>query len=338
VVLGQPSGEQTVYLLNDLLIVAYSIYVYQMCVCDLSHSEYYYFSFFQPDFTCPYKRRVGGQGDGPKWMCDPHRLLAQKDCLVYSIGSEGDYRFEESLIALLGSTHCEIHVFDPGHYARPGDPEKNNIHYHQWGLKSSYDFAYNAEVSLNALQGAAPAMKTFQETQKALGHESRTIEIFKIDCEKCEWSNYKDWVSADIRQILIENHGVPSPISGNQWHHEAMQVADYYDAFTANNFAMFSKEVNVDGGGNCVEFSYIKLHPDFWGPNGQPCMRARQQVATGSAAIETSTPNGRSVMVAGQQNSAAAAARIARQQAPAASAVLATSDPLQSLQSINIKQ
>jgi hypothetical protein len=92
------------------------------------------------------------------------------------------------------------------------------------------------------------------------------IDIFKIDCESCEWANYKDWISADIRQILIENHGVPSPFTGNKWHHESMLVSDFYDAFRDNHFAMFSKEVNVYGGGNCIEFSYIKLHPDFWGP------------------------------------------------------------------------
>jgi hypothetical protein len=222
---------------------------------------------------------VGGHGDGPKWMCDPHRLLKQKDCLVYSVGSEGDYRFEESLIRVLGGNHCEIHTFDPGNYARPDDPEKNNIHYHQWGLKSSYDDTYNAKLSKNAKR-ASLAMMTFQETQKVLGHENRTIEIFKMDCERCEWSNYKDWISADIRQILIETHGVPSPVSGNSYHHKPMQVADYYDSFTANNFAMFSKEIDVHSRGNCIEFGFIKLHPDFWGPDGKPFMLGRQEATT----------------------------------------------------------
>jgi hypothetical protein len=223
-------------------------------------------SLLQPDFTCPFKRRIGGHGDGPKWTCNPHRLYERKDCLIYSIGSEGDYLFEESLIRLLGSLHCEIHVFDPGNYARPGgDPEKNNIHYHQWGLKSSYDSAYSAEITLNALNGAAPAMMTFQETQKALGHKGRTIDIFKINCEKCEWANYKDWISADIRQVIIQTHGVPSPVRGNQWHHKSMQVSDFFDSFTENNFAMFSKELVPKSGGNCIEFSFVKLHSDFWG-------------------------------------------------------------------------
>jgi hypothetical protein len=69
-----------------------------------------------------------------------------KDCLVYPD------LFEESLIKVLGGNHCEIHTFDLGNYARPGGLEKNNIYYHQCGLKSSYDNAYNAQISLNALK------------------------------------------------------------------------------------------------------------------------------------------------------------------------------------------
>jgi hypothetical protein len=186
------------------------------------------------------------------------------DCLIYSIGSEGKYEWEDSLIDEIGSTQCEIHVFDPVDYSRPGDPERRNIHYHAWGLKSSYDEAYNAMITLNALNGTQPDLISFPETVRMLGHDGRRIDILKIDCEKCEWANYKDWISLDIRQVLIETHGVPSPVEGNKWHHAPMQVADLFDTFRANNFAMFSKEVNVHGYGNCVEFSYIKLHPDFW--------------------------------------------------------------------------
>jgi hypothetical protein len=68
-------------------------------------------------------------------------------------------------------------------------------------------------------------------------------------------------VSADIRQILIETHGLPSPDSGNSGttHREGFRV---FDAFTDNNFAMFSKDTNIFGGGigsNSATSSY----PDF---------------------------------------------------------------------------
>jgi len=224
----------------------------------------WYLNNLQPDFTCPHISRVGGHGDGPKWTCDPHRLLDRENCLIYSIGSEGKYEWEDALYEQLGGPHCEIHVFDPGNYGRTGDMEHKNIHFHSWGLKSNYDQAYNAMITLDALEGAKPRMLTFQETVEELGHRGRTLDIFKIDCEKCEWANYKDWISADIRQILIETHGVPSPKGGNEWHHAPLKVADFFDAFTENNFAMYSKEVNIYGGGNCIELSYVKLHPAFW--------------------------------------------------------------------------
>ena len=43
------------------------------------------FDNVDPMFTCPHAQRVGGRGDGPKWVCDPHRLQKVPDCLVYSV-------------------------------------------------------------------------------------------------------------------------------------------------------------------------------------------------------------------------------------------------------------
>jgi hypothetical protein len=135
----------------------------------------------QPDFTCPHVSRVGGHGDGPKWTCDPHRLLAKNDCLIYSVGSQGQYEWEDAMVALFGSPHCEIHVFDPGNYTRPGDLEMKNIHYHQWGIKSSYN------QPAKSLRAALPEMLTFQQTLTKLGHKRRKIDILKIHCASCAW-------------------------------------------------------------------------------------------------------------------------------------------------------
>jgi hypothetical protein len=71
--------------------------------------------------------------------------------------------------------------------------------------KANYDGA--GSPSLHLLR--TRPFKTFQETIVELGHEGGPIDIFKIDCEGCEWSTYKDWLGADLRQILIEVHKVP---------------------------------------------------------------------------------------------------------------------------------
>jgi hypothetical protein len=140
----------------------------------------------QPDFTCPHMTRVGGQDDKARWTCDPHRLLERENCVIYSIGSDGTYKWEDALIDLLGSTHCEIHVFDPGNFARVGDPELKNIHYHQWGIKGSYNPA-GPERSLDSPHQIEPKMLTMMETAAAFTQDNRTIDVVKFDCDDCEW-------------------------------------------------------------------------------------------------------------------------------------------------------
>jgi hypothetical protein len=133
--------------------------------------------------------RVGGQGDGATWTCDPHRLLEREDCVVYSIGSDGTYAWEDALVDQLGNTHCEFHVIDSGSYARAGDPELKNIHYHQWGIKSTYDKVFNAELSRVGPTGVGGGkLLSFPETLTSFVEENRTIDILRINCDKkCEW-------------------------------------------------------------------------------------------------------------------------------------------------------
>jgi hypothetical protein len=220
-----------------------------------------------PIFTCPNLRRVGGRGDGPKWTCDPHRLINQDDCLIYSFGSFGVYLFEDGINNVLRNMHanqnsdnatsnwlpnCEIHVFDPDpKFARNNDNVVNNIHYHAIGLKSSYEaFDY----------GRFPTTFEFlsiQEIQQRLKHTNRRIDMFKIDCEGCEWSTYRDWLqpNIDIRQVLIETHelrGAPSNL---------------FDRFFDMGFVLYSKEANTHPAakpfGVTFEWGFLKLHPNF---------------------------------------------------------------------------
>lgn len=220
-----------------------------------------------PMFTCPNLRRVGGRGDGPKWTCDPYRLGFQEDCLIYSVGSKGIYRFEDGIRSALEQPpvhlaerdwfpNCEIHVFDPDpKYGRKDDPVNKNIHYHAWGLKSSYE-TFN--------HGSFPEsfeFLSFPEIRQRLGHEHRRIDIFKIDCERCEYSTYKDWLdpSVDIRQVLIETHSILVP------------PAPFFDRFFDLGFVPFSKEANTHPNAKPVlelfEWGWIRLHPDFLNRN-----------------------------------------------------------------------
>jgi Methyltransferase domain len=207
-----------------------------------------------PIFTCPHERRVGGRGDGPKWVCDPHRLAKKSDCLIYSVGSEGNYLFEDGLYQMMGK-HCEIHVFDPNpSYARPGDPENKNIHFHPWGMKSSSDGLMTVAGNLD--------FRSFPEILDALGHVGRRIDVFKIDCEGCEWKSYTDWIadSVDIRQILIETHP-PAAFALN------VSIGGFVSDLAQRGFLPFHKEANTNPQaqplGSLFEWGFVRLHPSF---------------------------------------------------------------------------
>ena len=224
------------------------------------HPGWWYINNYEPTFTCPNLRRVGGVGDGPKWTCDPHRLIkiandrkrqailqgqpnanTTAHCLIYSIGSAGKFDWENGLIDIVGTKTCEIHIFDPGNFKKGAMKEKN-MFYHRWGFRSSYASGFNPVIR--------GKFKTFQKTLTILGHWNRTIDILKIDCEFCEWFCYKDFLTtADVRQILVETHELPHPIEDGKgnlsaWPYPTMNATEYFDAFKQNNFHLFSKEIN----------------------------------------------------------------------------------------------
>lgn len=213
-----------------------------------------------PNFDCKHKEQVGGQNleDGVKFICNPKRLITpeKKDCLIYSIGSAGNFVFEDAMYEI-HSSKCEIHVFDPASkWARKDDPTVKNIHYHAWGFVSD-DRVVKSKVWPAGSRGG---FKTFQETLKELGHEGKTIDLFKMDCEGCEYNTYKDWIGYDIRQILVEVHGVPTPTKGNRWTPDPLDVSVYYGDYLKNGYALYHKHIH----GNGIELGYLKLDPEFW--------------------------------------------------------------------------
>ena len=212
--------------------------------------HHWYQKNWDPDFSCPAEDKIGNMGDGHKWVCDPHRIASQKDCLVYSIGSNGQFDFEEGIQQRL--PFCEIHIFDFTDYSRRV-PKGLNVTYHAWGLKPSY--------SSNNIPGRTPKWesdtasewKSLPEIVEILGHSDRLIEIFKIDCEGCEWYTYKDWLRFNIRQIMVETHRTPP------------NVNDFFSDIHAANFVMFHKEANILGTrGNAIEFSFLKMNGSFF--------------------------------------------------------------------------
>lgn len=231
----------------------------------------FYQTNYDPNFSCSFEVRVGknGNGDGPKWVCDPHNLIRlaeerrMKDssvpgCLIYSVGSNGDFSFEEGIQELMGSSDvCEIHIFDMGDF-EDKMPKGLNLHYHKVGLakqkpegdKEMLEIDWPKKEDKSLFMG-------IRDIVKKLGHENRTaIDIFKIDCENCEWETFGDWFDPSIpkmQQILVETHGAPRNT-----------VLNFFDGIANAGYMMFHKEANILGcGGSCIEFAFLKLDQPF---------------------------------------------------------------------------
>lgn len=208
----------------------------------------WYMGNFESDFTCPHERKIGGLGDGSKWICDPHRIgpqiRARKErggngCLVYSVGSNGNFLFELSLKDMIGED-CEVHVFDVVNFKDETPP---GVFFHSWGFKSKNNLVNN------------PYLRSFEETVAHLGHKGKVIDIFKIDCEGCEWDIYQDLLSADVRmnQILVEVHNKPR--------------IDFFESLQRAGYVTFHKESNLIGArpdNVAVEYAMVKLAPEFF--------------------------------------------------------------------------
>jgi Methyltransferase domain len=251
---------------------------------DKSKTRFFFTNHYEPDFACRHERRIGQLGDGGKWVCDPHRLapasidvdtnsqeskIARQiqrqqqpltsgpptppPCLVYSIGSNGDPSFEASIKRDIGP-HCEIHTFDMAEHSAV--VSETGAIFHQWG------------ISTVPVTEGGQLYKTLNQTLHELGHIGRPIDIFKIDCERCEVDLHPDFSlpGLDLRQILIELHGVDNGKWDGQKNVFMPQTPDFFKAMYRHGYVIFHKEPNIQWsvGGGAIEYCFLKLHRDFF--------------------------------------------------------------------------
>jgi len=239
----------------------------------------WYENNFEAQFTCSHEERIGGIGDGAKWTCDPHRIQTvaktrqnqqqlspskndnsaninpTNGCLVYSMGHHGerpthkenpnyfDFSYELNLLDILGGPgSCEIHIFDSWLVDYKGLTPQGLI-LHPWGLEGKVD----------AYLGRRDFM-TLEETVEHLNHSGMEIDIFKLDCEACEWHTFREWFDVPVvmRQILVELHGAPK-FSDN-----------FFETLEENSFVIFHREADTQYGGIWQEYSFLRLSPDFF--------------------------------------------------------------------------
>ena len=274
----------------------------------------WYQTNFEPNFSCQFEMRVGatgkvsrGNGDGPKWICDPHRikrLAAERKakdpnhpgCVIYSIGSAGDFSFEKGMEEILGPNTCEYHIFDMGDFE--GKMKLQNItraYYHRWGL----DKQQGEEENI-----IEPGAKFYglKDTVKLLGHENLdVIDVFKIDCEKCEWRIYRDWLLPGVpslQQIQVEIHsgGINKMNKLEKHDHDITPEIPFFDFLEEAGYVRFHKEPNIQfNDGSCEEYAFLKLDKEFFAPRKK--ILAERNI-TRVDIISSSSPQAQETLVA----------------------------------------
>lgn len=240
---------------------------------------------YRPSFSCAYKQLIGGDevGLGMYAVCDPHKISqkvagtrrrptsthdpsnkptrnagVKEGCLVYSVGSDGDFSFEESVRAEI-SAECEIHTFDPNpvqHYNGENASAPDFVSYH------AYPVGTDMGSRVGAAQQDSPG-KSMPDIVSELGHEGRTIDLFKIDCEGCEFETYESWFGSNviIQQILIELH----------WDHcdrdMVHKVQKFFQYLQNQGYVAFNREPaivwNPEAPGSNMDYSFIRLGSNF---------------------------------------------------------------------------
>jgi len=250
IILAAPSGEGTVRRREGAELKDFELSEARLSRYSLFHprtngasevANAWYQNNVEPSITCPQEERIGAHGEGGKWMCNIEALKEKKDCLIYSVGSSNDFTWEEEVKRR--APNCEIHTFD--HTVANASNKPDDVFFHKWGLTEN-------ESHRN------PNMKSLSEIIKALRHENRRLDVFKIDCEGCEWQTYKTWFTSGVQivEILVETHRgseSPKPVSN---------AKQFFAHLHNSGYRIFHKESNVHHSAKellCVEFALRRI-------------------------------------------------------------------------------
>ena len=215
----------------------------------ISNSRQLFFqNNWEPTFQCEFERRLGNTGDGGKWVCDIHRYeqTNTQNLLIYSFGSNGEFSFETAMKEQL--PRADIHTFDLGVYKCP----EKICTFHQARLG----------------HGKNDGSKSLQTIMTELGHQNRTIHIFKVDIEGSEFDLFEELFKLSpnnqttapyIRQILFEIH-----LGSDKTEAPCVRTHRLFELFRANNYVIFHKEANLYEATNVFEYALLHLNPAFF--------------------------------------------------------------------------
>jgi FkbM family methyltransferase len=197
--------------------------------------------------------RFGKSLDAGKVLCGVATLAASTECIVYSLGSNNNFEFEEALAA---KTSCEIHTYDC-----TSSPPKNSIPRHTF-----HKICMGEKVMLPALifpvtensnksNRTDHTFKRLSEIMRENNHSN--VYVLKMDIEGAEFG-----VFADIFNSKTDIH-LPFQISfeSHWWYlnfHHAILHQQLFAQLWKKGYRLMHHEVNA-GDSSCVEWTLLRV-------------------------------------------------------------------------------
>jgi len=196
---------------------------------------------FTPVITCPPDRPLTqyGQGDGSKWLCKlDNEWTEGSTCIIYSLGSNGDFQFEN---AMLSATRCQVHTFDCTYDGHSLDQGARH-HYHKW-----------------CIGVGAGQYRTWDNITNTLRHQR--VDLLKMDIEGHEFAVLASFRSEDRLpvELSLEMHTNVKSYSGADSPETTAELALVFLHLANLGYAPYSQEGNVKVPHCCSEFTFMRV-------------------------------------------------------------------------------
>lgn len=195
-----------------------------------THKGHSFFDLFRLSARCPAPmlQHPSHGRDGSKYACNLAAL--PKPCVIYSIGSEGNFMFEEA-VSQFG---CEIHTFDC--YHNPVRPPAY-LTYHPWCIDGhDHDNHYTIPTIMNML-----------------GHHH--VDFLKMDIEGAEYPSLPK-----LEDLPPERRPAQIAVEIHPWGHQRSvetlrRTISLMRSLARMNYRLLSREDNMPAP-CCSEFVY----------------------------------------------------------------------------------
>ena len=162
--------------------------------------------YYPCQWTLEKKPSVQDAIEGGKWMCGLKEIGKRSNCVVYSFGSNNNFKFE---YVVRDYSNCEIHIFDPTSNPPSKDAYGKLTESHRFTGKMIYHKIGLSDISKSSsIAGKQFNVSTLRDIMIKNGHWETGVDILKIDVEGFEFSIVQsvDWSLYKIGQILMEAH------------------------------------------------------------------------------------------------------------------------------------